>query len=699
MRGWALAAACAASLLAASRAVAATTYYVSLTGTDSANCGAASAPCKTIQTTIDKTADGDAVRVRNGTYNECLFVIPGTGVGAITLESESFAQNNVVGGAVLDGTGVCDSASAAPGPVAVVFDKSIFRGFAVKKGGDSAVIGLGAVAITNNAITTSTTPTIGGGLFLLTGYYMTDPDAKMEVQQNSVTSNTAVEAGGGVYLDASAIGVPSHVELDGNTFKTNSAGPDLDVGVSGSIGGAIAVFTFTGNDTDVSEVVITSNTIDGNSAKNAPNGGIAYGGGIFVATLGYGTETITVGKENKGNSVLNNTSEGLGAGISANLQVANGATHTIDVGSNSFSANTASLGGGGVHGFFFTADPSTTKTSTFTIEKNAIIGNTALGELGTTGVVGGGGIFAEMFSNRTPAGKSDFRIERNEIRLNTSTSSGGGASLFVFADDDPNLDGAVFEANATLEFENNLVAKNKALKTGAMTNNAIGGGVSAVAQSFGALALAKVDHDYLTVASNETDAGAGGLEWAASSQQDTLATFGKIEMDLTNSILVSNEGFGAGGTIVPSADVSVDVAYVDAFQNVAGDFEPNLGVVPGANGVISVDPTLDAFFLPPFCSATIDKGDPLADVSLEPQPNGGRVNLGHVAGTENATRTFPDINGDGTVDGIDILRLAVAYAATSADARYDPAADLDRNDIVDGTDLSFLAALYALSCP
>ena len=92
-------------------------------------------------------------------------------------------------------------------------------------------------------------------------------------------------------------------------------------------------------------------------------------------------------------------------------------------------------------------------------------------------------------------------------------------------------------------------------------------------------------------------------------------------------------------------------------------------------------------------------GDPAIAPDLEPLPNGGRVNLGHLGNTASATRTFPDVNGDGTIDGLDVVRVAIAFAAMSPDPRYLAAADRDFNLIVDGDDLAYVTAFFAQSCP
>ena len=95
----------------------------------------------------------------------------------------------------------------------------------------------------------------------------------------------------------------------------------------------------------------------------------------------------------------------------------------------------------------------------------------------------------------------------------------------------------------------------------------------------------------------------------------------------------------------------------------------------------------------------IDAGDPAIDATIEPQPNGGRVNLGHLGHTASATRTFPDVNSDGTVDGLDIIGIALSFNSLGGSPRYFIAADRDLNGVVDGEDLAYVSAFYAQSCP
>jgi len=55
---------------------------------------------------------------------------------------------------------------------------------------------------------------------------------------------------------------------------------------------------------------------------------------------------------------------------------------------------------------------------------------------------------------------------------------------------------------------------------------------------------------------------------------------------------------------------------------------------------------------------------------------------------------FGDVDGDGRVDGVDLVLLARAFGATRGSSRYDRDADLDDSGTVDGQDLAILASNF-----
>ena len=55
-----------------------------------------------------------------------------------------------------------------------------------------------------------------------------------------------------------------------------------------------------------------------------------------------------------------------------------------------------------------------------------------------------------------------------------------------------------------------------------------------------------------------------------------------------------------------------------------------------------------------------------------------------------------DINGNGQVDGIDLILLGASFGSTYGDSSYNRRADYDQDYVVDGIDLAVLAYYYSL---
>jgi hypothetical protein len=137
-------------------------------------------------------------------------------------------------------------------------------------------------------------------------------------------------------------------------------------------------------------------------------------------------------------------------------------------------------------------------------------------------------------------------------------------------------------------------------------------------------------------------------------------TAGDSGLVIINNTIIGGSGiFIQSGTgphirnnIIAFADKGIEVwsgiasfAYNDVWQCAS----PYDGIPDqtGRNGNIAADPRFvdkanqDYHLLP--SSPCIDAGDPRSDFSHEPEPNGGRINMGAYGGTEDATRSLPVI--------------------------------------------------------
>ena len=118
-------------------------------------------------------------------------------------------------------------------------------------------------------------------------------------------------------------------------------------------------------------VTVTSNEITGNSM--AP-GSAGYGGGAWITTYGYGTETVFVDS----NTIASNSSTGDGGGISAWVQTLGQANHSLRLEGNTITGNSADGNGGGADLFAFAQDlASVGQSLDLTATDNIVTGNSA----------------------------------------------------------------------------------------------------------------------------------------------------------------------------------------------------------------------------------------------------------------------------------------------------------------------------------
>jgi len=87
----------------------------------------------------------------------------------------------------------------------------------------------------------------------------------------------------------------------------------------------------------------------------------------------------------------------------------------------------------------------------------------------------------------------------------------------------------------------------------------------------------------------------------------------------------------------------------------------------------------------------------MSDYSNEPEPNGGRINMGAFGGTAEAARTFKmagDIDGDGDTDGVDLGLFALRYGDVGCGGCPE---DINCDNDVDETDLKNVAGNFGKS--
>jgi hypothetical protein len=100
-----------------------------------------------------------------------------------------------------------------------------------------------------------------------------------------------------------------------------------------------------------------------------------------------------------------------------------------------------------------------------------------------------------------------------------------------------------------------------------------------------------------------------------------------------------------------AADPLFPMTLTATYSDVQDGF-PGQGNIDG--DPLFVDVASDDYHLS-ICSPAIDAGDPSSDFSNEPEPNGGRINMGAYGNTPEATITVtePDSDEDGSIDDCD----------------------------------------------
>jgi len=309
------------------------------------------------------------------------------------------------------------------------------------------------------------------------------------------------------------------------------------------------------------------------------------------------------------------------------------------------------------------------------------------------------------------------KIMNSWILWNTASFSGGG--IAVVDSNNTSIDGVVISENDCwasaggiyseghsgpdpcvpgLYIENCTINHNRGYWSGGISSN------------YGSY----IDFKNTTLVYNNVapyDYLAGGLEcyygradgnnnniWGNSREQIIITKGGGSTFALAFGGLEMADFGGNTGT------VNVTYSNVQMFD-IYGFYDPT-AVWPG-EGNINKDP----MFVDPFSldfhlradewntSPCINAGDPFADYSLEPAPNGGRINIGAYGGTGEAAssdilRPVPgDADADLAVNMVDFAILADNWRLEGANIKNEKA-DADNNGIVDERDLFILQKFW-----
>jgi len=676
-------------------------------GVDNDACGAPGSPCDTVQYAIaNRAADGDSVRIIQGNYAECIDTLG----KKITVVSDEYERNGTNAGTVLDGT-LCVGTGGSSVPTVLLDDGATLQGLTIRGGNDSGVKAFGTVAITNNLITANEGSSGGGvyangsvtiadnvisgnsadygaGVYVFATDYFGDTE-DVVIADNQIRDNAAVSDGGGAYLfSLGDTGTSPKVRFEDNLVETNEAF---------GFGGGLVAFSVS-SPTASTAIVITRNEILQNAVTgDVSSEAVGYGGGVWAGATGEGGESIEISE----NVVDRNTSTVSGAGVAAWVRGPGefaASRHDVVVANNDITNNESDFDGGGMDLYLEALSLADGATMALRVEDNLLEGNIA----GPDGLGGAG--FVWLISERTLAGQLDLAFERNEFRSNLGGLGAGALSVWALTDANPvttSLPGAS-RAEGRIRFENVLFADN------ATDPGGVGAAVLAYLDSNGD-AQSTIEMSNVTIVGNTAASSAIEVE-----SYTTVDSGGVDEgsglLEIENSILASNEGFaiggptpGAAGVLAPddgTGNFDIEVRYSNLFGN-DGVLEGTIaGLTTVANPVVG-DPLLDADYIPGRCSPTLDAGDPASDFSLEPAPNGGRINLGNLGGSSLAVASLADVNGDRTVNGLDVLAVAAGFTSIPGQPKYLASADFDSSDLIDGDDLSFVSADFIIgaTCP
>ncbi|TWT94191.1 dockerin type I domain-containing protein [Neorhodopirellula pilleata] len=507
------------------------------------------------------TLTGATIRNNVATIGGGLHLVNSANATVATLDNVTIANNTATGGtAPLDGGGGLYNNGAT---VNITGGTISGNTAIVGQGSGGGILSLGTLTITNSTITNNDANRAGGGIEIadgsgpttLTDVMLTLNDAlaapgnggglhltgggNTQIVRGTVTGNTAASEGGGLW---NGTGVMS---VNGTNISNNTAGGDAADDGGGGIfnnGGGLTItgVTLRDNEADgtsgsggaifsvAGDVIITTTTIDSNSANRAGGGIEIIAGNLILTTV----------------NLINNDVDGGGTtAIAANpgngggLHVSAGATVTIVT--STITGNLAAEEGGGLWN---------SSTGTMVVDATTIENNVARAAAGTTDQ-GGGGVFNNG-GNLT-------------IRNNSTVSNN-------LANENLGNGGGVMTVGGTVTLESITLANNAAARAG-----------GAIENNNGIVTLTNV-----TVNANTATINGGGLH-AAGAASETTVNNGSFT---GNTAGQEGGGLWNGGGMMTISGTAITNNTANSGDGVAPD--PNAANDQGGGGVFNIGGTL-----------------------------------------------------------------------------------------------------------
>ncbi len=240
---------------------------------------------------------------------------------------------------------------------------------------------------------------------------------------------------------------------------------------------------------------------------------------------------------------------------------------------------------------------------------------------------GGGGLY-----------RCDGEIVDNAITFNYSGGSGGGLKdclaivegNLISGNESRSDGGGLYNCNGTIV--NNIIARNKA-----SSYSGFGGG------------LIECHNSILnnTIVDNSANLGGAMINCGG---------------DVKNNIIVFNQANTAGG-VCGSYNGSYNAFWMNAGGNFGCEASAGVGDIAvnplfANDGTYHLkseagrwDPITETWVIDDITSLCIDAGDPSDNIGYEPNPNGGRINIGAYGGTAEASKSLiSDFDNDGIPD-------------------------------------------------